>query len=95
MGRDRERELTANTYCTLYDPPQDGATPLDGSGQPSTSRVLLADRAAKLTRGFTERPVPDPASPAAMQADPNDPEETPAPAEPAEPADLPRDRPRR
>ena len=36
----------------LYDPPQDGVTPLDGNGQPRKSHII-GDIGKKLDQGFT------------------------------------------
>ena len=36
----------------LYDPPEDGKTPLDGSGNPRTS-LVMGDITKKLAQGFT------------------------------------------
>lgn len=45
------------TVTSLYDPPVNGATPLDGAGEPMTSVIQVRDRVAKLAQGFTEKPV--------------------------------------
>lgn len=47
-------------YVTLYDPPVDGKTPLDGMGDPMTSPIQLRDEKAKLAQGFTKEPLPAP-----------------------------------
>ncbi len=36
----------------LYDPPEDGKTPLDGAGNPRTS-LIMGDIAKKLAQGYT------------------------------------------
>lgn len=53
----RKNEVEAQLYEKLYDPPQDGATPLDGAGQPRTSVIHKTDVEYKLGRGFTREPV--------------------------------------
>lgn len=44
----------------LYDPPVDGATPLNGAGEPRTSPIPMRDVEAKLEQGFTRKPLPEP-----------------------------------
>ena len=51
------KEAETLTHQTLYDPPVDGATPLDGEGNPMTSPILTRDVQAKLRQGFTLEPV--------------------------------------
>ncbi len=53
----QQKEQEAQLYETLYDPPQDGATPLDGEGKPRTSVIHKTDVEYKLGRGFTREPV--------------------------------------
>ncbi len=50
-------------YETLYDPPVDGATPLDGAGEPASSVIHLPDVDGKLTQGYTRVPQPEPPPP--------------------------------
>lgn len=45
------------SYTKLFDPPQDGATPLDGEGNPRSSSISDMDVAKKLAVGFTRDPV--------------------------------------
>ena len=51
------KEHENKQFVTLYDVPVNGATPLDGAGEPMTSQIQLRDRAVKLAQGFTEEPV--------------------------------------
>ena len=51
------KEQEAIQFVDLYDPPVNGATPLDGEGKPMTSPIQLRDKAAKLGQGFTKEPV--------------------------------------
>lgn len=44
-------------YVTLFDPPIDGVTPVDGEGEPMTSDVQATNALAALGQGFTEKPV--------------------------------------
>ena len=44
-------------YFTRDDRPVDGATPLDGEGNPMTSQIQLRDEQVKLAQGFTSEPV--------------------------------------
>lgn len=53
----KRKEEAAMTHTRLYDPPIDGATPLDGAGDPMTSQIQLRDVDAKLEQGFTRKPV--------------------------------------
>lgn len=41
----------------LYDPPEDGVTPLDGEGNPRTSVITASQALKSLDNGFTEEPV--------------------------------------
>ena len=50
------RELH-NNVVLLYDPPVGGKTPLDGAGNPRTSRVRAIDVGAKIAAGFTQNPI--------------------------------------
>ena len=50
------RELH-NSFVYLYDPPVDGATPLDGAGNPRTSAIRRCDEGAKIALGFTRAAV--------------------------------------
>ena len=61
--QDTELEVKATLnmeYVTLYDPPRDGKTPLDGAGEPQTSNIHATDVKAKLGQGFTLNPQPEP-----------------------------------
>lgn len=51
---DLEEKAWANANTIrLYDPPVDGKTPTDGARLPCTSEVVLRDKEAKLSEGFT------------------------------------------
>lgn len=58
-NRLREKQAEQADYVTLYDPPVDGETPLDGEGSPRTSRIHATDVKAKLSQGFTLLPTQD------------------------------------
>jgi len=47
-------------HVNLYDPPVDGATPLNGADEPRTSPIPVRDVEAKLAQGFTREPLPAP-----------------------------------
>lgn len=53
----KERQKLAGYYVAVYDPPEGGATPLDGQGKPRTSLVSADKVEAALEKGFTEEPV--------------------------------------
>lgn len=55
-----EKRQLHNTLVALYDPPVRGKTPLDGAGNPRTSRVPAVDVEAKLGLGCTREPLPAP-----------------------------------
>ena len=56
-----EKAALNTQRLTLYDPPVDGLTPLDGAGQPRSSVIPATSLAAKLALGFTREPVvPEP-----------------------------------
>lgn len=53
----QRKEVEVMTHARLFDPPVDGATPLDGAGDPMTSQIIVRDVNAKLEQGFTLEPV--------------------------------------
>ncbi len=48
----------------LYDPPENGLTPLNGAGEPRSSPIPERDVAPKLEQGYTREPLlPAPPTP--------------------------------
>lgn len=54
--RKRNEELN-QSFARLYDPPVNGKTPLDPTGYPYTSLIVLRDVDAKVAQGFTREAI--------------------------------------